>query len=374
MLNILIFSDEFPPAKGGCSSVASQYAELLSDIGHKITVLTRIDNKIYKQHSQYMQYRIKYTYQLGISILSHLFNVNLYKNYDAIILNDTASIYIAGLIFSKVKLKKSVCIIHGSELEYVYHQPSKIKSLFQFGIFFSRTVKQCKKIVCVSNYLKTKVVHFYLKKGIDVKNKCETVYAGVRRSAFYCKHIQSNIFPKEFENGIKLISVSRIVKKKGYEKMLDLFELLNLASDKYFWIVVGNGNYLDTLKQEAKKRKLLDCILFTGELDRQSIRDYYIESNLFWLLSEHDEGFGLTWLEAQMCGLPAIGLNKGAIKENINPNFGLVAEQKEDVFKFIKEKSYLTANKAELATSVQYLSSENQILKLNKILRNINEE
>ena len=57
-----------------------------------------------------------------------------------------------------------------------------------------------------------------------------------------------------------------------------------------------------------------DEVIFTGELDDGSLRDWYSNSELFVLFSRY-EAFGLVFFEAMVAGVPVLTHDVGANKE-----------------------------------------------------------
>ena len=337
MKKILIFSHEFPPFGGGAGVVAKHYAKKLSDEGNEITVLTKQIENI----DLNVKYKIRLVKNLKkIWILAYIKAVD-FDEYDQIILNDHSSVYFAGLFFSQNQLSNSVAFLHGSEPENIFEKPNIIKKLFAYKYFYVSALNRISSINAVSSYMKEK----FMKRTemYHLESKIKIVYTSADPDIFYPD------FNEDFNKNLNipidatiLLSVSRIVKDKGYFEMFEIFRKLSLNNERLFWIIIGTGNYLQTLKNFAKNSNLESKIIFTGAVKREKLRTYYSNASVFWLLSNLDESFGLVYLEAQTCACPVIGRNRAGVKEVIeNRKSGFLVENREAVIDILKNRKYL---------------------------------
>lgn len=100
--------------------------------------------------------------------------------------------------------------------------------------------------------------------------------------------------------------VGRIVENKNIQFSLECLKILKEQGFSNFkFIIVGEGDYTDTLRQLAQKYNLLDNIIFTGVIrDRKILGAYYKMCNLFMFPSTFDT-CGIVALEAASFGLPS---------------------------------------------------------------------
>lgn len=109
-----------------------------------------------------------------------------------------------------------------------------------------------------------------------------------------------------------VLSVSRLVKRKGVEFLIDAVKKINNPSVKL--LVVGDGP-----EKERLMKLKNDQIIFTGKVP--ALSPYYEACDVAVLVSyiipeEGDfEGLGLVLLEAQSFGKPVIGTKSGGIPE-----------------------------------------------------------
>ena len=117
MKNILIITHAFLPDIGGAQAVAYDYANLLVDLGHKVTVLSKeYKDPIQNTKFTYIQVPNKYgEYFWMYNYGTFLKNMDL-DGFDLILLNQCPSAAIAGKYFSKEQLSITVPIIQGVEV------------------------------------------------------------------------------------------------------------------------------------------------------------------------------------------------------------------------------------------------------------------
>jgi len=132
--------------------------------------------------------------------------------------------------------------------------------------------------------------------------------------------IDSNIFTsistKDLHNPLRLLTVGRLVWKKGYEYALKALRLLKDQKINFEYCIVGEGNYRETIKYAIHQLQLTENIILKGELSHEDVKhemewaDIYIQPSI-------QEGFCNAVLEAQAMGLLCIVTNAEGLTENI---------------------------------------------------------
>jgi len=110
-----------------------------------------------------------------------------------------------------------------------------------------------------------------------------------------------------------ILHVGRInIKQKRSDLLLDFWEKIYKELPEWQFKIVGNGSYLDTLKEDLKKRGLVRVEL----LGFQKPEKYYKEASIFMMPSAY-EGFPNTILESHSFGCPILAFNSYAALECI---------------------------------------------------------
>jgi phosphatidylinositol alpha-1,6-mannosyltransferase len=109
---------------------------------------------------------------------------------------------------------------------------------------------------------------------------------------------------------------------KGLDVLIKAFASANKLRRDMALLVVGDGSLKPTYQKLASKLRLSDNALFAGNVSDENLPSYYAASDMLILPSkDRSEGFGLTILEANACGKPAIGSNVGGIPNVIHHGY-----------------------------------------------------
>jgi glycosyltransferase involved in cell wall biosynthesis len=156
---------------------------------------------------------------------------------------------------------------------------------------------------------------------------------------FYSRGIDVNRFHPSKRNGffksrygltgeeIKLLYVGRVSKEKNMPLLSGIYRRLLALRPKVRLVVVGEGPYLDEMKESLKDLP----VTFTGFLAGEDLAQAYASSDIFIFPSTTDT-FGNVVLEAQASGLPVIVTDEGGPRENLVPGktgFIVPSKQKE---------------------------------------------
>ena len=127
---------------------------------------------------------------------------------------------------------------------------------------------------------------------------------GIDTSKFYFENT------KRKNDKILLLCVSRVSKEKNLKKFCKLSE-----NDMYECILIGDGPYLDKLKEKYPK------VNYVGKIPNAHLREWYAAADVFVFPSLFDT-FGVVMIESMACGTPVVAYNvtgpKTIVKDNIN--------------------------------------------------------
>lgn len=167
-----------------------------------------------------------------------------------------------------------------------------------------------------------------------------------------------------------LISVGRVVGWKGFQLVIESLQELK----DYYYVLIGDGEYLDSLKKLAQKLHVEDKILFLGSIDNKELPTYLNIGDIFLQPSIGHEAFGITIVEAMACGLPIVASKNGGIVdiiENSNAGYMFEIENKLDMCEKIvicyKNKENLSTNaKKHVEENFTWKSCVSKLLKYTK--------
>ncbi len=131
--------------------------------------------------------------------------------------------------------------------------------------------------------------------------------------------IDSNFFipiPKlPQQNEIKLLSVGRVSKIKGFDLVINAIPMLTDFNISY--LIVGDGPERKNLENLKKELFLEHKVVISGIKSKQELKDIYNSSDIF-ILPSYNEGMSNALLEAMACGLAVIVSDTGGTQELIN--------------------------------------------------------
>ena len=108
--------------------------------------------------------------------------------------------------------------------------------------------------------------------------------------------------------------VGRMCVAKNQKFLIDLFAALRKINPKAVLLFVGDGELHDEVHAHATSSGCADAIVFTGA--RSDLPGLYAAMDVFCLPSL-TEGFPVTAVEAQACGLPCV-VSAQAVEESVN--------------------------------------------------------
>lgn len=205
--------------------------------------------------------------------------------------------------------------------------------LFNFfyikNIFFStKKAKKCyckfDKILCVSNTVKS---NFYKRFGL--KENVEVVYNVVDDQSIVEKAQQiPEDLSEDTDNRFKIITVGRLTKQKGYDRLLRVHsKLIEDGFDYTLWII-GEGEDRGYLESIIKDKGIQDSTKLFGF---KSNPYPYIKYCDLFVCSSLAEGFSLVVAESLILGVPVLSTNCAGPNELLNNGeFGLLVDNNEN--------------------------------------------
>ena len=110
----------------------------------------------------------------------------------------------------------------------------------------------------------------------------------------------------------RLVHLGRLKAYKRIEHVLDVLEAIPGAALD----IVGEGDHREALEADIARRGLTDRVTMHGHVDEETRAALYARA---WILltASSSEGWGLTVIEAALCGTPSAALAVGGLRESI---------------------------------------------------------
>ena len=318
----LIVTRSFPPDLGGMQALMGGLSESLINHGPvKVFAYESPDSNSYDSNSLMNIERIK-----GIKLFRKYRKANIVNNFinkssniRAIFTDHWKSLEL--LNKENISKTKTICLLHSKEINH-----EKGSSLNK------RLVESTNKanfIIANSNFTK----ELAIKVGID-PSKINVIFPGIKEPQIVqdkykkeAKIIYKESFPK-------IITVARLEKRKGHDKILMIIKNLKLKFPKIKYISIGFGEEENSLKKLSKELSIQDEAIFLKNIDEKMKVALIAESNLFLMPSRIDkksvEGFGISYMEAASYGVGSIGGKDGGASDAITNNItGLICNGNE---------------------------------------------
>lgn len=140
----------------------------------------------------------------------------------------------------------------------------------------------------------------------------------------------------------KILTVGRLVEKKGYAYSLAAVALLKAAGVDFVYNIIGDGPLMEDMVKRARELGISSQVVFHGAMMQAHVKDYYQDSDVFMLPSVtapngDTEGQGLVLQEAQAIGLPVVAtLHNGFPDSIMDGHTGFLVPEKDPYALFEK--------------------------------------
>lgn len=294
-MKTLLFTIEYPPFKGG---VANYYGNLVDHWPEKenIFVLNNNDNQLIK----------KWAFPKWLPACRALKKEIEKNKIDHIIVGHILPLGTIAYYYTRFRKTTYSVVLHGMDFEYA--QKSYRKR------FISKLIlKNAKNIICVNSY-----TAYLVKKIISDHDKIIVANPGIEQQAINEEAVKNIKNKYELENKVTMITVSRLVKRKGHDQIIKAMpEILKSVPNLHYYII-GDGP--DRLYLEEKAQNFKN-ITFLGKISDED-RDAWMNACDFFAMPARNiegdfEGFGIVYLEAARAKKAVIAGEAGGVKDAV---------------------------------------------------------
>ena len=184
---------------------------------------------------------------------------------------------------------------------------------------FRRALLEADRVVTISEYTRERLVQL----GVD-PSKIVMVCPGVNLGAFHPDPKAGRTIRARHglsDNQPVLLTVSRLIPRKGHDKVIEALPMVLEQVPDAAYLVVGTGPGKDWLLTQAHKNGVTDRVIFVGRVPDEEMAAYYNATDVFVMPNRVEgtdvEGFGIVFLEANACGKPVIGGRSGGAVDAI---------------------------------------------------------
>ena len=207
--------------------------------------------------------------------------------------------------------KKKICLIHSKEINH------RKGSLLNKRVL--KVLNNIDHVVSNSKFTKNLAIN----SGVDGK-KIIVINPGVEPSKELSKEILFEAEDMLQHKNPRLITVSRLEKRKNHEKIIMSLRNLKQLYPNIIYTCIGYGEEEENIKKLVKELNLENQVLFLKNISQELKNALLAKSNLFVMPSviykKSVEGFGIAYIEAAQYGLPSIGGKDGGEADAIKNN------------------------------------------------------
>ena len=130
-------------------------------------------------------------------------------------------------------------------------------------------------------------------------------------------------------NNSNIIAVGRLEPVKAFDDLIDVMSIMIKENTNIKLNICGNGSQMDILQDKIKKLHLENNVNLIGFQNPKDLSIIYQKSSLY-VLTSHEESFGLVVIEAMSYGIPCIMFDsaKGPL-EYVNNKNGFIIKNRD---------------------------------------------
>jgi len=136
--------------------------------------------------------------------------------------------------------------------------------------------------------------------------------------------IRQSAQQKRVENSavFTLTTICRVVKEKGIDIVLRALKILKAQGVMLRYVVAGDGPDRESFQRLAAELQVEDMVHFAGYISESEKWCLLRSTDIFVMPSrvtpdQQHEGFGIAYIEANACGVPAVGTHAGGIPDAV---------------------------------------------------------
>ena len=204
--------------------------------------------------------------------------------------------------------KKKICLIHSKEINH------------DKGSMLNRRVlnvlNDVDYVVSNSEYTKNLAINC----GVN-SDKIIVINPGVEPLKQLSKNILFEVEDLLQNKSPRLITVSRLDKRKNHEKIIMSLRNLKQLYPNIIYTCIGHGEEEENIKKLVNELNVENHVLFFKNISQELKNALLAKSNLFVMPSiiykKSVEGFGIAYIEAAQYGIPSIGGKDGGASDAI---------------------------------------------------------
>lgn len=295
MKRLLLLTIDYPPKRGG---VARYLSEMAGYFGDEMEV---VDHGLLFTHlwPKWLKAFWPLTRRIG--------------NVDVLVVSHILPLGLVALIWKRITKTPYVVILHGMDFALARRNEWKQK--------LSRAIlREAHVVITNTENLAREVLGFVKPRELDVIYPCLSAELVEHAKAFVR---DASVEAHEVRRPIRLLTVARLVPRKGHLVVLDAIALLRNTQriGPFRYVIVGSGPMAAEIERHVDTLGLDDVVEFIRGADDEELIRQYEQADIFVMPTEHVgkdiEGFGTVYIEAGAFGLPSIASDVPGVTEAV---------------------------------------------------------
>lgn len=301
-MKVLLFTLEYPPFFGG---VANYYGNIVKywPGNSEIFVLNNNGGKLVNNKLPFLKWLPSFYY---------LWKTVRANKIEHILVGHILPLGTVAYLFTKIFKPSYSVVLHGMDINYALKTERKKK-------LAKKILNNAKNVICANSYAAGMA-----RRMVRDEAKIVVVNPGVENKAERDEKLIGEIKERyDLDGKFVLLSIGRLVKRKGFDKVIEsLPDIFNVVPNlRYF--IAGSGPEEEYLKSKAGELfdSFKDRVVFLGKISEEEKWAWLETCDTFIMPARNIdgdiEGFGIVYLEANLCGKPVIAGDSGGVRDAV---------------------------------------------------------
>ena len=245
----------------------------------------------------------------------------------------------------------TVALVAGRFLRLPYSVTAHANDIYKDPVLLFEKIKEATFVVTVSQFNKSYILDLYPDLGSD---KIHVLHPWVD-----LEHFQPPPTNNTIHDELRVLSVGRLVEKKGHQYLIEACHLLKLRDVDFECHIIGDGPLKSELKADINRYKLQEQVHLLGAQPQSKVLDSLAWCDVFVLAcviaQDGDrDGMPVALAEAMAMEVPVISTNIVGIGELVQPGAGYLTPPNDVVALARAIKSMTSASPAERSRMGKY--------------------